>query len=127
MQTIFKIIVAILKPLFFILGRIRAYLIERALNLRARLRFRSLGEAIQEADDKKKETGRKNMVLFNHHSGAYDAIEKKMLKRAKNKHKVKGQPKQTKYRKSHAKNVKPGRFTDDRIKSLEKRSAYVTN
>jgi hypothetical protein len=126
MRTLIKILTAILKPLFSLLGKIRATVIDRALRLRARLRFHSLGEAIQEADDNKKDTGRKSMVLFNHHTGKYESIEKKLLKNAKKRHKIKGQPKQTEFRKSRKRNVKPGRFTDTRIKSLEKRAPYVT-
>jgi hypothetical protein len=101
-------------------------LAKRLVKLRSRLRMDSLREAIGAADQNKAENGRKNMVVFNNYSGAYEAVEKRKLKLVRQKHVVKGQPKQTDYRKSRKKNVKPGRFTNDRIHQLENKSAYVT-
>lgn len=106
---------------------IRTLLTKRLVRLRSRLRFDSLREAIGKADENKEKTGRKNMVVFNNYSGAYEAVEKRKLKLVRRKHVVKGQPKQTDYRKNRKKNVKPGRFTNARIQQLEKKSAYVTN
>lgn len=106
---------------------IRGLLVKRLVKLRSRLRMDSLRDAIGKADSDKASTGRKNLVVFNNHSGAYEAVQKQLMKKAKRKHKVKGQPAQTKFRKARTRKFKPGRFTDDRIKTLEKKSAYVTS
>lgn len=105
---------------------IRTVLANRLVKLRSRLRMNSLREAIGKADDDKAKTGRKNIVVFNNHSGAYEPLQKKLMKTAHRVQKGKGQPTQTKYRKKHRKELKPSRFTNDRIHQLENKSAYVT-
>ena len=67
-------------------------------------------KAISKADDIQSKTGRKCLVVFNKTTNEYEAIEKKILKRAAN----------------NSKN-KPGRvFTHERVKIMQKKSLYVT-
>src|SRR5574341_866544 len=116
----------IIRVLFRLINWIRGLLTKRLVKLRSKLRMDSLREAIGKADENKEKTGRKNIVVFNNHSGAYEALQKQLLKTAHNKQKVKGQPAQTKYRKKRPKKVKASRFTNERVHHLEKKSAYVT-
>jgi hypothetical protein len=104
---------------------IRKKLYKQLRKLRSKLRMDSLREAIAKADENKQKTGRKTIVVFNNHAGTYEALEKKLLKHVARRHQVNGQPAKTKYRKKYARGVKQGRFTDDRVKTLEKKSAYV--
>ena len=105
---------------------IRRLLYNRLIKIRSKLRFQSLREAIDGADKIKADTGRKAMVLFNNSSGKYEALPKKVLKAVADKRKVKGQPAQTEYRRKRPVKQSKGRFTNERIKTLEKKSAYVT-
>lgn len=105
---------------------IRSLLINRLVKVRSKLRFQTLREAIAGADKIKADSGRKAMVLFNNSSGKYEALPKKVLKQVAEKRKVKGQPAQTEYRKKRPVKQSPGRFTNARVKQLEKKSAYVT-
>ena len=116
-----------MRIIFRLINWIRSLLSKRLVKLRSRLRMDSLREAIGSADENKEKTGRKNIVVFNNHSGSYEALQKKLLKTAHNKQKANGQPAQTKYRKKRPKKVKASRFTNDRVHHLEKKSAYVTN
>lgn len=109
-----------------IINWIRTLLANRLVKLRSKLRMNSLREAIGKADDNKAKTGRKNIVVFNNHSGAYEPLQKKLMKTAHQVQKGKGQPAQTKYRKKHPTKIKPSRFTNARVHQLEKKSAYVT-
>jgi len=105
---------------------VRNYLAKRLFRLRSRMRMDSLREAIGKADDLKKDTGRKAIVVFDNPAGKYDALTKRTLKAVTEKRKIKGQPAQTAYRKKHPVKKSPGRFTVDRVKMIEKKSAYVT-
>lgn len=109
-----------------IINWIRALIANRLIKLRSKMRMNSLREAIGKADSDKEKTGRKNIVVFNNHSGAYEPLQKKLMKVAHKVQKGKGQPAQTKYRQKRSKRVKPSRFTNDRIHQLENKSAYVT-
>jgi hypothetical protein len=90
------------------------------------MRMNSLRDAIGKADADKQKTGRKNIVVFNNASGAYEPLQKRLMKTAHRVQKGNGQPAQTKYRKKHPNKIKPSRFTVDRIHQLENKSAYVT-
>lgn len=117
-----KLLKAIIKLVLWI----RSLLQKRLLRLRGRLQMGSLREAITKADGIKDNTGRKAIVVFDNGAGAFDALQKKQLKRAAEKRKIKGQPPQTKYRKDRPVKKSQTRFTNDRIRHLEKKSAYVT-
>lgn len=109
-----------------IINWFRALIANRLIKLRSKMRMNTLREAIGKADADKEKTGRKNIVVFNNVSGAYEPLQKRLMKVAHKVQKGKGQPSQTKYRKKHPKRIKPSRFTNDRIHQLEKKSAYVT-
>lgn len=100
-------------------GRIRQWLIQ----LRAKLQIRSLRTAIADADKDKKETNRKNLVVFNTVSGKFEPLQKKMLKRMAA---IKEQPKVLNgYKQQKA--VKKYNITGDKVKVVEKKSLYSTN
>lgn len=88
----------------------------------------SLREAIVDADEIKEKTGKKAIVVFNNHGGTFEAMSKRLLKKAAKNGKAKGSPALTKARKKRKliKTAAPGRFTSSRIKNLEKKSLYVT-
>jgi len=109
-----------------IINWIRVLLASRLVKLRSKMRMSTLREAIGKADENKAKTGRKNIVVFNNVSGAYEPLQKRLMKTAHKVQKGKGQPAQTKYRKKHVKVIKSSRFTVDRIRQLENKSAYVT-
>lgn len=98
---------------------IRAWL----LKIRAKLKIQSLRKAINEADSDKKQTQRKNIVVFNALSGQFEAVPKKNLKRLAGK---KIQPiVQSGYRQKKA--VKASSISKKQVKQTEKKSLYVTN
>jgi hypothetical protein len=112
----------IIKLILFIRKSLNRYL----LRIRSKMRMNSLREAIIKADDIKDKTGRKAIVVFDNGAGQYDALQKRAMKIVADKRKVKGQPKQTAFRKRHPVKVSTSRFTNARIKTLEQKSAYVT-
>lgn len=116
----------LLRLLYKLITWIRAFLTNRLLKLRSRLRMDSLREAIGKADDIKEDTGRKAMVVFDNKAGKFDALTKKALKSATEKRKIHGQPAQTAYRKKRPVKKSLSRFTVERVKLIEKKSAYVT-
>lgn len=108
-----------------IINFIRQWLFGRLVKMRAKLRMGTLREAIQDADNIKATTDRKAIVIFNNHSGKFEAIEKQKLKRIAKNGRVKHQRAQTEGRKRLDKKT-PGVITYDRVKQLEKKSAYVS-
>ncbi len=116
----------LLKIINWIANFIRSKLKRRLVKLRSKLRMDSLRTAIGKADENKKKTGRKNIVVFNNHSGTYEPLQKRLLKFAQKKGKIKGQPAQTEYRKKRPVKKKSSRFTKPLIDKLERDSAYVT-
>lgn len=122
---IYSIIIS--SVVLFLLWFFRKRIVKLLLKTKGKLRMGSLRIAISEADGIKEKTDKKAMVVFNNHSDQYEAVSKQLLKKAVKKHKVNRNRKQTKYRQSNVKTITPGRFTLDRIKSLEKKSLYVTN
>lgn len=105
-----------------------AWLVKKALALRAKLQISSLKEAIGEADKDKEKTGRKNMVVFNAHSGKYEPLQKKALKTVANATKNKSNKALTDGRRRVLQQTKrKKRIIDtDRVKTIEEKSLYVT-
>lgn len=81
-----------------------------AMRMSAKLTIKSLRKAVQQADAIKSTTGRKAIVVFNKTTNEYEAIEKKILKRAAN----------------NSKGKTNRFFTHDRVKLIQKKSLYVT-
>jgi hypothetical protein len=106
---------------------IKSLIVKRLLRMRARLQMGTLRHAIHDADDDKKKTGRKNMVVFNSTGGKFEPVQKKMLKKAANLTKNKSNKAMTKGRKKMLKGKKNGRVINmDRVKQIEEKSLYVT-
>lgn len=105
----------------------RASIIKFLYRLRSKLQIHSLREAINEADKNKEETGRKNMVVFNSHSGKYEPLQKRILKAASRLNRNKSNKAMTEGRKKMMKAKKSRTFTNDRVKQIEKKSLYVTD
>lgn len=122
MRTIKKILSILSVPFLFI----KKWIIQRLLNLRARLQISSLREAIQGADKDKQHTGRKNMVVFNSTAGKYEPVQKKLLKIASNNTKNKNNKAMTPGRIRVMKKQKPRVFDPERVKQIENKSLYVT-
>lgn len=95
--------------------------------LRAKLQIQSLRSAIRDADKDKEETGRKNMVVFNTHGGNFEPITKKLLKAVANKNKNKNNGKLTDGRKKFMQKKKKSEIDTEKVKTIEKKSLYVTN
>jgi hypothetical protein len=94
---------------------------KKSLALRAKLQIGSLREAIGGADKDKEKTGRKNMVVFNAHSGKYEPIQKKLLKAHANSTKNKSNKAMTEGRKKMMEKKKPARVIDiDKVKRESK-------
>jgi hypothetical protein len=108
--------------------RFTSWLIKKLLSLRAKLQIGSLREAIGLADKDKEKTGRKNIVVFNSHSGKYEPLQKKGLKRLAENGKNKSNKAMTDGRKRVlAKQKRKKRIIDqDKVKSIEEKSLYVT-
>lgn len=81
-----------------------------AMRMSARLSIKSLRKAILDADKIKQTTGRKAIVVLNKSTNEYEAIEKKLLKRAAN----------------NSKGKEDRVFTHQRVKIIQKKSPYVT-
>jgi hypothetical protein len=124
MKALVKMIVRILLIPFLWIKRL---IVKRLLRLRARLQMGTLRQAIHDADDDKKNTGRKNMVIFNSTSGKFEPLQKKMLKSAANLTKNKSNKAMTEGRKKMMKKKKISRVINtQRVKQIEKKSLYVT-
>lgn len=123
---ILNIIIPVL--IFFILVFIfRKQLINQLLKLKNKLTFQSLRIAIDNADKNKKETGRKNIVVYNTTTKEFEPMQKKVLKTVANSRKNKNNAAQTKGRVKFG-SKRAGRLIGhDRIKQTEKHSLYVTN
>lgn len=94
--------------------------------LRAKLQIQSLRSAIRDADKNKEENGRKNMVVFNQHGGNFEPIEKKLLKKIAQHNKNKNNAAMTDGRKKFMKKKKSHYIDNDKVKTIEKKSLYVT-
>ena len=104
----------------------RVQILRWLIRLRAKLKVKSLREAIEDADKDKKKTGRKNMVVFNAASGRYEPLQKRILKAGAKSGRNKNNAKMTDGRKRMMKKKK--RVVDPAIiKSIEEKSLYVTN
>lgn len=103
----------------------RIHILRWLLKLRARLQIRSLRTAIEDADTDKADTGRKNMVVFNTASGKFEPLTKKLLKTAEKAGKNKSNAQQTAYRKKYKQGRK--KILGEDVKTIEKKSLYVTN
>lgn len=95
--------------------------------LRSKLQIQSLRSAIRDADMDKDETGRKNMVVFNTTGGNFEPIQKNLLKKIANRNKNKNNGKLTDGRKKFMKKKKKSQIDTDKVKTIEKKSLYVTN
>lgn len=106
----------------------RKWIIKKLLGLRAKLQLGSLRHAIQEADENKEETGRKNIVVFNATSGKYEPVQKKLLKAAAGQSRNKSNKAMTDGRKRELAKTKSKKrpIDQERIKQIEKKSLYVT-
>ena len=121
-------IVGILILTAILLRVFRMKVLKWAMNLRAILRIRSLRVAIKDADEDKETTDRKNMVVFNTHSGHYEPVQKKLLKTIEKKGKNKSNAKMTKGRKWFLKNnpMKKKKILNAKVIEIENKSLYVT-
>lgn len=104
----------------------RMKIVRWLLKLRGKLVIRSLRQAIEHADRDKDKTGRKNVVVFNTHSGKYENLQKKVLKAAATVGKNKNNAALTEGRLRMMKAKKKRQFTTDRVRQIEKKSLYVT-
>lgn len=105
-----------------------SWLVKKLLSLRAKLQINSLREAIGLADKDKEKTGRKNMVVFNAHSGKYEPFQKKALKAVADIDKNKSNKAMTPGRKRElARQKRKKRIIDHgRVSRMEEKSLYVT-
>ncbi len=120
-----KLIKLIFKSILLVFIKARLMVVNKLWKFKARLNVVSLRMAIEQADKIQAATGRKMIVIFNSDKMEYEAVEKQMLKSIANNRKVKGQPKQTDYRKKQGER-KPGSITHHRVHRIERRSLYVT-
>ena len=104
--------------------------------LRGRLHIQSLRKAIIDADKDKEKTGRKNMVVMNTASGAFEPVQKRLLKFLSQKNKGDGDTGRVKVRRRNGRVKVVGRkkakavnktITPERVHQIEKKSLYVTN
>jgi hypothetical protein len=123
-----KLVKKILRSLSLLVTFFTAWLIRKALKLRAKYQISSLKEAIGDADKDKQVTGRKNIVVFNAFSGKYEPIQKKLLKNVakagrntSNKAMTDGRKRVLQQQKHKKKFMDQGR-----VKAIEKKSLYVT-
>lgn len=93
------------------------------LKLKTKMQIHSLRQAIEEADYDKAETGRKNMVVYETTNKVFITVQKKKLKQLAKK-KVQP-PVKAGHRQKPA--VKASAIDADKIKTVEKKSLYVTN
>jgi hypothetical protein len=101
-----------------------------------KFKIATLRTAIGEADEDKKVTGRKNMVVYDTDTGAFAPVQKKVLKKAANATKSKNNAAMTDGRKKMAakkqqekkqKSLKRERtFTPATNRKTEEKSLYVT-
>lgn len=104
--------------------------------LRGKLHVQSLREAIIDADKDKAKTGRKNIVVMNTASGAFEPVQKRLLKFLSNKNKGDGDTGRVKVRRKNGRVKVVARkkpkvinktVTAERVHQIEKKSLYVTN
>jgi len=120
------ILISIVASVLMALRVFRKQIGKWLVKINASLKIRSLRQAISEADDNKDNTGRKTIVVYNATSGEYETIEKKILKKASYSNRNKNNAKLTPGRKKFKKD-KTRAFSDERVKTIEKKSLYVTN
>lgn len=130
MKVVFllAIVVTIILTIVFILRANRERVFKWLSLHRMKLRVNSARVAIKDADKNKEETGRKNMVVYNNASQAYEPIQKRLLKYVAKKQKNKSNKAMTPGRKRMMRGKKKRVFiNNDGVKGLEKNSIYVTN
>lgn len=124
--------VALVTFVFLFKKQITAYM----YRLRGKLHVLSLKQAIIDADDDKKNTGRKNMVVMNVVSGSFEPLQKRLLKFLSQKNKGDGDTGRVKVRRKNGRVKVVGRkkpkqinktVTSERVHQIEKKSLYVTN
>lgn len=98
------------------------WIAKKLLAFKAKLHIRSLRFAIKDADNDKANTGRKNMVVFNIANNQYEAIQKKLLKKAANAKKQPAARNGFRVRKA----VKRTKIKNEQVKKIEEKSLYVT-
>lgn len=125
-MSIYFIIAASMLTIIILIRVFRVRIIRWLLKVRAQLKLRSLGKAIQAADDEKARTRRKAMVVYNSHSGEFEPITKRLLKAAERAGKSKGSAAKTKYRKRHQPAQKK-KYLTETVTNIEKKAPYVTN
>lgn len=123
MRKLFKTVLFLLSVPFLV---VRNWIIKRLLKLRAKLQIGSLRLAIDDADKDKENTGRKNMVVFNSHSGKFEPIQKKVLKAASKSGKNKSNKAMTEGRVRMMKPKKKRYIDVNRVHQIEEKSLYVT-
>lgn len=123
----YGIVILILSAIGVTVRIFRGSIIRWLMSLRTKLQIRSLRHAIADADNNKSTTGRKTMVVFNRTAGSYETVEKKTLKTASNLFKNKNNAKMTEGRKKMAKKKPARAFDPKRVKTIEKKSLYVTD
>lgn len=102
-------------------NRVRKFLNKAAM----KLQLSTLRQAIHDADANKEENGRKNIVIFNTVNKAFEPVEKRVLKRMADKNRNTNNAAKTKYRKrNHGKGKRV--LDSERVKTIEKKSLYVT-
>ena len=123
-MSIYFIIGSIILAAILLIRIFRMRILKWLLNLRMKLKIQSLRSAIAGADSDKSKTNRKNMVVFNTVSGAYEPLQKRLLKTAERVSKKKNNAKMTDYRKKRR--PKNKRILNMPVKELEEKSLYVT-
>lgn len=121
------LIITVIATLIILVRLFRLPILRWLMRLRAKLQIHSLRKAIKDADTDKESTGRKNMVVFNKHSGKYEPLQKRLLKAAAKSGKNKSNKAMTEGRIKMLRTKKPRVFDTDRVKQIEKKSLYVTD
>lgn len=119
-------LIAFLSGFVLVLRLLKKPLTPWLLRMRGKLFVGSLRNAINEADKDKKQTGRKNIVVFNTESESFEPAQKRLLKFLASKGKNKNNAKKTDGRKKFAKPLKR-KLDHDQVSIIEKKSLYVTN
>lgn len=108
----------------------RKPIIKYLLHLRGKLTVAGIRHAIKEADADKAKTSRKNMVVLNTSSGAWEPVQKRQLKAVARVNRNKNNAKMTEGRKwfmSKSKQKRKSSITTEKVRQLETKSVYVTN
>lgn len=118
-------IILIIGTIIFLLRVFRPQITRFLTRLQVKIRMQSLRSAINEADENKSKTGRKNIVVPTH-DGFFEPVQKRKMKAASNLTKNKNNAKHTPGRLKFMKK-KQRLFQPERIKEIEDKSLYATN